>query len=157
MDVFNAQYNVNTKFNPRVVKPSLSSSWLSGFIDAEGSFQARVKACRTSRLRKSPHLTLSISQKELNILTSIRELFLGETNKNLRYDKSWGGWELHISSIKKLKEVIIYLNAHPLKTKKLIAFQRWCEIYQLIKDKEHLTESGLKRIAELSLRINKGL
>ena len=157
LEVYNKQYNNYIEFNTRLIKPSLNSAWLSGFIDAEGSFQGRVKSCKTSKLKNAPHLTFSITQKEVNILRDIRFLFLGKTTKNIRYDKSWDGWNLHLSSFTKLKKLIHYLNIYSLKTKKLISFKRWCHIHSLIMDKEHLTISGLYKIKELSKNINKSL
>jgi LAGLIDADG endonuclease len=60
---------------------------LSGFIDAEGHLGGRVKYCRTSKLKKAPHLALTIGQKELYILSLIRDLFVKE-NKCISFDKS---------------------------------------------------------------------
>lgn len=154
---FNTQYNKNVEFKDRSVKPSLNTAWLSGFIDAEGSFTGRVKFCKTSKLGKAPHLTFSLSQKEYSILSNIRELFLSTTTKNIRYDKSWEGWQLHMSSFIKLKSVMNYLHRFDLKTKKKIAFLRWCKIHDRISRKEHLTLGGLEKITELSCQINYSL
>lgn len=154
LQTFNKQYHRDVKFLERSVKPSLNSAWLSGFIDAEGCFLGRVKNCRTSKLKEAPHLTFSISQKEDNILKDIRFLFLGETSKNLRYDKSWDGWNLHISSYSKISKIIHYLKINPLKTKKSISFKRWSYIHNLISKKEHLTKDGLDKIKELTKNIN---
>jgi hypothetical protein len=63
---------------------------LSGFIDAEGCFTGRVKKCRTYKLRQGPHLTFSISQKELYIIKVLRYVILNENYelRNIKYDKS---------------------------------------------------------------------
>jgi len=166
LSVFNTQYNRNVEFNPRLVKPSLNTAWLSGFIDAEGSFTGRVKYCRTSQFKKAPHLTFSLSQKEFSILFNIRELFLPynsfeitipqipTSQKNIRYDKSWDGWQLHISSFVKLKEVRNYINLYNLKTKKQISYLRWSKIHNMVLNKEHLTLIGLDKITQLCSKIN---
>lgn len=55
-------------FKDCLVKPSLSSGWISGFSDyapsklKEGCFYGRVKSL-TSKLKRAPHLTFQISQK----------------------------------------------------------------------------------------------
>jgi hypothetical protein len=51
---------MNIPFKDRLVKPSLSSGWISGFSDAECSFTGRVKSCWSSKLRRAPHLTFQI-------------------------------------------------------------------------------------------------
>ena len=180
LSVFNTQYNRNVELTQSVVKPSLNTAWLSGFIDAEGSFTGRVKYCRTSRLKRAPHLTFSLSQKEFSILFNIRELFLPDAKnaalrelplewckssvikitkipnspKNLRYDKSWDGWQLHISSFVKLKKVRNYINLYNLKTKKNLSFLRWSKIHDIVLNKEHLTLIGLEKITQLCSKIN---
>lgn len=143
LNVFNNQYKKDIIFIDRIIKPSFYTGWLSGFIDAEGSFTGRLKSCKTSKLKKAPHLTLSISQKEFYILNLIKELFSPLKFNNIRYDKSWDGWQFHISSFKKLKFIKIYLNNFPLKTKKHIRFLKWSHIHDKIMNKEHLTQDGL--------------
>ena len=121
LTTFNNQYKENVVWIDRKVKPSLHTAWLTGFIDAEGHLGGRVKYCRTSKLRKAPHLSLTISQKEFYILYLIKNLFVnGE--KCISFDKSWKGWRLHIASFKILLSVINYLKIFPLKTKKSVAF-----------------------------------
>jgi hypothetical protein len=42
----------------------------------------------------------------------------------------------------------------PLKTKKLIAFQKWCDIRTKLLAKEHLTPGGIEIIRELAKDVN---
>lgn len=62
-----------------------------------------------------------------------------------------------MSSFIKLKSVMNYLHRFDLKTKKKIAFLRWCKIHDRISRKEHLTLGGLEKITELSCQINYSL
>jgi hypothetical protein len=158
LDTYNKQYTMNTAFKNRLVKPSLNSGWISGFSDAEGCFYGRVKVCRTSKLRKAPHLTFQVSQKEFEILKTIRAIFLNHDGldlKNINYDKSWNGWTFHCSSFIKLKVIRNYFSRYKLKTKKLLAFQKWCKIHDMVLNKKHLTLEGLNKIDLLSKDINK--
>ncbi len=70
LETYNKLYSMNIPFKDRLVKPSLSSGWISGFSDAECSFTGRVKSCWSSKLIRAPHLTFQISQKEFNKDTS---------------------------------------------------------------------------------------
>lgn len=158
LDAYNKQYNMNIAFIDRLVKPSLSSGWISGFTDAEGCFYGRVKSCRTSKLRRAPHLTFQISQKELYIIKSLRDIFLNQCNSelnNINYDKSWEGWSFHCSSFIKLKVIRNYFSIYQLKTRKSLSFKKWCKIHDMVLDKKHLTIEGLNKIDLLSKDINK--
>ena len=115
LKTFNSQYKADIKLINRKVKPSLTTGWLSGFIDAEGHLGGRIKYCRTSKLKKAPHLSFTIAQKELYNLTFIRDLFV-KNNKCISFDKSWEGWRLHIASFKSLVLVINYLKEFEFKT-----------------------------------------
>jgi LAGLIDADG endonuclease len=154
LNTFNNQYKENIIWIDKKREPNLFTGWLSGFIDAEGSFGGRVKYCRTSKIKKAPHLSLSITQKEFYILSLIRNLFVNN-NKCISYDKSWDGWRLHISSFKTLILVINYLRLYPLKTKKSIAFIRFIELHNKIMKKEHLNINGITEIEKLIKKINK--
>lgn len=158
LNTYNKQYTSNILFKDKLVKPSLTTHWISGFCDGEGCFNGRVKSCITSKLRKPPLLTFSVSQKELYIIKILREVFLGvrsEDLKNIKYDKSWNGWVFHCSSFTKIKIIRNYFSIHRLKTKKSLAFKKWCRIHDLVLNKEHLTIEGLNKIDLLTKDINK--
>jgi hypothetical protein len=154
---YNLQYNDNINYKNTFINLSLNKAWLSGFIDAEGCFTARIKSCK---LKEIPELSFSITQKDKEVLEIIKNLFIINQELNIKYkyvtfDKSWEGWRLNISSIKHLKNIILYLTKFNLKTIKHIAFLRWYKIYSLINFKDHLTKEGLEKIRKLSLNFNK--
>ena len=145
-------------FKDKLVKPSLHSGWISGFVDAEGCFYGRVKNCSTSKLRRAPHLTFQVSQKEFDIIKTLRDVFLNTDSldlKNVSYDKSWDGWTFHCSSFTKLKVIINYFSRYKLKTKKSLSFTKWCKIHDMILNKKHLTLEGLNKIDLLTKDVNK--
>jgi hypothetical protein len=163
LTTYNKQYNMEILFKDKLVRPSLHSGWISGFVDAEGCFYGRVKSCLTSRLTIAPHLTFQVSQKEIYIIKIIRDIFLvyeglDEKNsdlKNIKYDKSWNGWTFHCSSFTKLKVIRNYFSRYKLKTKKSLAFKKWCKIHDMVLNKEHLKLEGLNKIDLLTKDINK--
>nr|UCS09841.1 hypothetical protein [Percursaria percursa] len=157
--VFNKQYNQEILLIDSNIKPCFISPWLSGFIDAEGCFAARVKNCHTSKLGKNLFIDFSIGQKDADVLQSIRNLFnIGtkykkvrstKEQRNIRFDPSWTGYIFYLSNKKKLIPLIKYLEKYPLKTKKRIDFHMWSRIHRLGIKKVHLTEPGLKYITKL--------
>jgi len=170
LKTYNSQYDCNIQFIDRLVKPSLNTAWLSGFLDAEGCFTGRVKACHTYNLNKVPFLTFSVFKEEFYILSKIREILLSgptidtclrlssdlasSSIKNIKYCKSSNSWQFHSSSVVKLKPLRNYLLRYGLKTKKSLAFTQWCKIHQLVDNKEHLTVIGLEKIDLLTKKIN---
>lgn len=158
LNIFNLQYKENVVFLNLKPKPSLTTSWLAGFIDAEGSFSGQVKYCRTKKIKKAVHLALTISQKgsgsgsgSKEVLNDIRCLFFKE-DKGLSYDKSPDGWRVSISSFTKLEKVVHYLKLNPLKTEKHFALTKTKLILKEIKLKNHLTIAGLSSI-EKSIKL----
>jgi hypothetical protein len=60
-----------------------------------------------------------------------------------------------VVNLTKLNNILNYFKIHKLKTKKLINYNNWLKVYVLIKSKQHLTTSGLKKINILKKKINK--
>jgi hypothetical protein len=158
LNTHNKQYDMNITFKDQLIRPSLHSGWISGFADAEGCFYGRVKSCITSKLRKRPHLTFQVSQKEFDIIKTLRDIFLNTETldlKNVKYDKSWNGWTFHCSSFTKLKIIRNYFSRYKLKTKKSLSFMKWCKIHDMVLNKQHLTLEGLNKIDLLTKDVNK--
>ena len=161
LKIYNNQYSKEIVFIDRVIKPSLNTGWLSGYIDAlgprEGNFTS-LTAKRAQRQNKefnskTFYLKFSIlaeDKKEFYILNDISVIL--NSIKNIKH-KDREGWILSISSFNKLKLIVNYLKRYPLKTQKSLAFTVWCKIYNIILKKEHLNEIGLNKIYSLSLRL----
>lgn len=161
LDTYNKQYGMSITLKKKLVKPSLYSGWISGFADAEGCFYGRVKNCLTSKLKKAPYLTFQISQKDFYIIKTLQVIFFNQkgservSDKNIKYDKDWDGWVFHCSSFTKLKVIRNYFSRYELKTKKSLAFKKWCKIHDMVLKKKHLTLEGLNKIDLLTKDINK--
>ena len=111
----------------------------------------------TSKLKRAPHLTFQVSQKEFYIVKTLPGIFLnqyGSDLKNINYDKSWNGWSFHCSCFTKLKVIRNYFSRYELKTKKSLSFKKWCKIHDMVLDKKHLTLEGLNKIDLLTKDIN---
>lgn len=152
LGIFNNQYSKDISFIDRVIRPSLTTGWLSGYIDGQGSFIGLTENKELNAPNKTLYLTFSIYQKEFFILKDISGV-LNVSIKNIKYNKDRNGWVLTISSFKVIKLIVHYLNRYPLKTNKSLAFARWCKIYNIILNKEHLYSIGLNKISYLSLRL----
>jgi len=63
---------------------------------------------------------------------------------------------LTVSKYSELKDIIIpLLNKYPLQGAKKLDFFLFCDLIKLIENKEHLTDSGVKKIMEIKGKMNK--
>jgi LAGLIDADG endonuclease len=137
----------------KLIKPTLKDAWLSGFTDAEGCFNVKIEKRSNTVTGFRVMLRFILDHKNSQYLfLQLRDLFSygavsfrGETNGVYRYQ---------VNSFKGLIPIRNYFLNLPLKSKKLLSFQKWNEIYKMVLNKEHLLEKGLTSIRELSKNIN---
>lgn len=154
LHVLNAQYDQQLLFIDSYLIPSFNNAWLSGFIDAEGCFSARLKNCKTCKSGQNLLYGFSLSQKDIQILQCIKNLFDLKKQQFIRFDPSWNGYQFYLSNKKKLNLLSRYLNIYALKTKKKITFLNWAKIHKLGLEKAHLTNCGLNKIKILITKIH---
>jgi hypothetical protein len=92
-----------------------------------------------------PLLVESKRQKLRDLFSYGAVSLRGETN---------GVYRNQVNSFKGLIPIRNYFLIFPLKSKKLLSFQKWNVIYKMVLNKEHLLEKGLTSIRELSKNIN---
>lgn len=130
--------NLSKDFN----KISMNNAWLSGFIDAEGSFRIAID----KKDNNNPKIIFEISQKEIEILKEIAEFL--SLKKNIRKDQN--NYVLYTSNYNARKKLITYLDKFPLKTKKNISYINWKKAHNLNKN----DNDYLNKILELKLKIS---
>jgi LAGLIDADG endonuclease len=146
--------NIEEKYNN--VLPLLNNSWLSGFIDAEGCFNVTLFKRKAMALGYQVKLRFMIDQKDsLNNMLFIKDqlnLFL--THRKLKKGTIGTMHRIESNSFIKVRLIIEYLNKFRLKSKKQESFTKWTTVYELVKNKAHLTEKGLSEIRKLSKEVN---
>lgn len=146
---FNFIYNMDIKYVEPTHKVSLNNGWLSGFTDAEGCFTSSVL---TSKQGKNIVTVRYVISQKYDVEFSKDVAIL--INGYITHVKSYNGYNT-VVNFSKLGTIINYLNHNPLKTKKIISYNRWLKVYRLVKNKEHLTPEGLMLIRTLVKSINK--
>lgn len=146
---YNETYKTNIKILENNNKPTLNNAWLAGFTDAEGCFTMGLIYKNISQDNitiddnkppKGVYISMRymISQKDedifLNNLANILKgklhlLKCGTTNLVVNYTN--------------LNIIINYINKYGLKTKKLIIYKNWLDVYYRKKNKEHLINWSL--------------
>jgi LAGLIDADG endonuclease len=61
---------------------------------------------------------------------------------------------VEIAALSKIENLINYFNKYPLLGVKLLDFKDWNLVYRMIKNKEHLTESGRLKIKLMKSNMN---
>lgn len=150
---------------PLDTSPIISNSWLSGFLDADASFQVR-----TSLQSKYTRLgcSLEISQARLatpyplkgcsgggedmfTILKSIADLFLVNVNF-IRDDRKYPQYRVRTSTLKSNMAVIAYLDYFPLYSSKRLDYQDWRVIVNFFLDSTH--RQNIDKIVSLKSNMN---
>lgn len=129
---------------------NLDNHWLSGFSDADASFQIKIIK-RLTRNKPEIRLNYQIDQKSALLLNMIKEYLGG----NVGYRKSQDTYYYGSTSFGSAKKVIEYFDQYHLQSRKHISYLRWRKVYRLIQDKEHLTEKGLSKILTIKSLINR--
>ena len=145
-------------------KDNLSKdSWLSGFIDADGSFSIQHSKIENNVKKRKISCRLRIEQRMyepttnisyFDVLTEIA-LFLG-CNLNTRIQISTGNKYFHInaSSRESLYKILTYFRSFPLYSSKYLDYKDWEKAATIILDNDHYTEQAIIKIDLLKNNMN---
>lgn len=157
--------NHNTGFNKLPLnKDSLeNSSWLSGFVDADGSFSVQHTKTETGAVKRKISCRLRIEQRILDPNTNedyfyiLNQICLFFNCKLLtRTQKSTGNtyYTLTASSKASLNTIINYFNKYPLFSSKFLDYQDWELVAKLFINSQHLTSEGINTVEVVRSRMN---
>ena len=120
----------------------LNNYWLSGFSDADASFQIKLI---TRNNKTEVRLNFQIDQNDNDVLLLIKEVFGG----NIGYRGSQDTYYYGSTSFGAAKKVIRYFDVYHLQSSKYINYLKWRKVYLLVQDRAHLIESGLTKIRSI--------
>ena len=131
--------------------------WIVGFVDGEGCFSVSIFRNSTTKLgwQVFPEFVISQEAKSINVLKTIQRFFgCGKifVNRNSRKRENHKEflYRYCVRSKKDIEEIIIpFFQKYQLKTAKQKDFIKFVQIMNLIKQKNHLTDKGLKQIAKI--------
>lgn len=159
INFLNEKNNYNLQLLPINTTSYLDNYWLSGFIDAEGSF-----FIRNSENVKIPRIEAQfyLEQAEIDYYGNNNFSFLSNLcfNLNLTQPKivvrSGKGTFIRIrtKSMMENEKILKYLENYPLFSSKYLNYLDWKEVVYLIKDKKHLLSHYKTHIANLKKNMN---
>ena len=127
---------------------NLQNYWLSGFSDADASFQIKI----INRNNKTEiRLNYQVDQKKDYLLKLIKDFFGG----NIGYISSQDTYYYGSTSFGAARKVINYFDHYHLQSTKHVNYLKWRKAYILIQDKKHLTDVGIDKIKKLKQSMNR--
>ena len=129
---------------------NLKNAWLSGFIEAEGGFYARIRKRPQMLVGYQLIMKFYITQKEeTNILKCIVDLLESKVSVNSFHQNSAFYNRIEINSFLSHTILVKYLERYPCKGEKGVLIKRWTKVYWRREKKQHLTISGMKKLRQL--------
>lgn len=141
-----------------VERPLVNPWFITGLVDAEGSFIVHVVKDDS---RKLGCFVLASFELALNVKDRLLLDLLQETMGNvgnIYYNPQDDTYKYKVSSIEELINFVIpYFQKYPLLSQKRVDFELFVKIAQIINLKEHLTLKGLQELVNLKASLNLGL
>lgn len=134
------------------------NSWLTGFIEADGSFYIRCSEPNLLSNRKKPRISvrLTIEQRMLSPSGKSYELILKEIakefNASLTIVTKVNNKQYYCVSFSSQNSTIIlkkYLDIHCLSSVKYLDYLNWVDALNIIINKNHLEPTGINAIKHL--------
>ena len=145
------------------MRMELNSNYIVGLTDGEGSFTVYVKNPDSSkkvkrRTKVEPRFFLKLIEKDAKILHKLKKFF-GCGSVYFQKDKRSNHqncYRYEVANRKDLEKIIIPFfkrNSLQLRSKKG-DFEIFCKILKMVQNKEHLKESGLRKIYKLKQKMH---
>lgn len=153
-----SQFNINKKNANKTMNNlnnRLNPEFVTGFIDAEGCFHVSIVDNTNLKVGKSVRAIFQISlhKKDKVLLEKIKEFFnVGQII--LRKD---GVFYYQVTSLKDLLLIIKHLEKYPLISQKRADFELFKQVIDLMLEQQHLTLTGLEKIANIKASMNFGV
>jgi hypothetical protein len=130
------------------------AGWIVGMTDGEGCFSISIFRNKTTRLgwQVMPEYVVTQSGRSYQSLVEIQNYFhCGKIFVNHRYDNHHEVlYRYCVRNRADLKQIIVpFFRKYSLQTAKQTDFERFCQVLDLMDDKYHLTEKGLKHIGSI--------
>jgi len=128
--------------------------YLAGFADGEGSFNLSFRMRKDYSMPWKISLCFNVSQRDKVILA----LFKRHLKCGTLRTREDGVWYYEVNNFIAIREnVIPFFNRFGfLSAKKKRDFAKFKQIAQLIRDENHLNESGIRKILEIRKSMNDG-
>ena len=138
-------------------------SWLSGFIDADGSFSIQHTKLENGAKKRKISCRLRIEQRMyepisknsyLEVLTKISTFLKCNLNTRKQISTNNEYFIIAASSRSSLLTIMTYLKSFPLYSSKYLDYKDWEKAANIILENNHYSEKGVIEIDSLKQNIN---
>jgi len=138
-------------------------SWLSGFIDADGSFSIQHTKLENGAKKRKISCRLRIEQRMyepisknsyLEVLTKISTFLKCNLNTRKQISTNNEYFIIAASSRSSLLTIITYFKYFPLYSSKYLDYKDWEKVANIILKNNHYSEKGILEIDKLKQNIN---
>lgn len=137
---------------------NLNPWFVSGFIDAEGTFYIGLRKDNEYKLgwQIGAEFQVQLNRRDLNLLLELQNFFSGIGSISIGNTRDRVTFS--VKSIKDIKNTIIpHFSKYPLLTQKFADFALFKLVIELINEKAHLTTKGLQNIINIKASLNAGI
>lgn len=129
-------------------------SYISGYVDGEGCFNISFSKRDKMNTGWEVKASFSVSQNEdrSQVLSMMQKYFDCCTLRRDYHDKTLKLETRQISNL--IEKIIPHFRKYPLLSDKKKDFELFVQICDLIKSKQHLTTTGMKKIVDLAFQMN---
>ena len=145
--------NVRSADNQQATREEVSNEYFVGFTDGEGCFYVGFGKRKDLPLKWQIITEFHVSQNPggKNVLDEFRKRldcgYLKPNHANNPKDKSW---ILIVKNREDLRnKVIPFFKKYPLQTSKKKDFEIFAKVLDIIKNEEHLSKNGLRKVVDL--------
>jgi hypothetical protein len=140
----------------------LSNAWLSGFVDADGSFDIRMTLVSNGAAKDRVAARMRIEQRMVDPYSgdSYLDLFtlitkgLNVTLANSTHNEGVKYFLISATSSKARGIIVSYFVKFPLFSSKYLNYLDWLSVHDLIVDKTHTTVKGQQEVMVIKERMN---
>jgi len=132
----------------------ISPWYIVGFTEGEGCFAINISKHQTKKAGRDACLCFEIELRgdDRPILEKIRQRLDCGQIVDLKYERY--GWKPHVKFVVRKQndlffKVVPFFKQFPLQGKKKKDFELFCEAVKMFRKKEHLTESGIKKLEKI--------
>ncbi len=158
IDWLNNESLITIEKKPINLENIINTSWLSGFIDADGHFSVRTSLTgKYSKIECKFELTQRQidhnGYNNLEFLMKLEKLLISKV-KSIRTNSKNPEYRIRTTNLEGNYNLVSYLNEYPLFSSKYLNYLDWFQVLEYFKEKKHTKIEYLLEIIKIKSKMN---